>query len=888
MGRGLPLGRWAGWAALCLGIAGSAPAWAAAPSAEVRSRPLSDAERAAVSLAVEYLSGGAAAWWDDLAADAPLREAGREAALAEIEVRAGPPQGARWELQTAPAATAESTVLFHLEFPSGVDDFLELALVREAEGFKIRSLRVAAEPSSQGGAAAVSKGPPVAAAGDAAPPSWQVWGAGAVALLCALGSLFLRRRRGLAFALAGAAGVLLAATGFLASGRTIPGLGGGARAGEAAAAEEAGLRSLLPLRRALTQAEGEVPAVPAAERGPSAPVARIWQAQHRLALGDLPAAEKLLTGLPGPSARPAAELIRARLHLVRLAEVETGVSYQRALAAAGPWEALLREAATAFSLLGFDRHAGEYLDELVALGARGAEAYYGNCERAVIDDRLLEARNLFLAGWKLEPLPRAELLDWPALAYLLADPALREKVRLEAIEEPVEACTEASRGILALPAGAVARTVGEGLLLEVGGAELDVPGGCSLAPAGTRAVDAAAVQRGREAQALARLPELSAAANRAGALAQPGVRQKAEEAAEALSRRGRWEDLVALTEGLSRPDAVLPSDLTRLRAIALSRLERKAAARDLLIRLSKRNRDEGRADPAALYLLADLLAREGSYDPAMKLVAKANSLLPFEVGAERLRQLQMEKRLVEDAKSRTSPHFTVSYPSDREPEFAAKALSVLEAERKRLSRWIPLPAGGPRVGVDLLPFGDFEVGWSQGGEVIGLFDGRIRLPLGSVRRWPPVVVSVLTHELAHAMIAQKTGGRAPHWFQEGLAQHVEMKESEINSIEGYKVKGTLLAFPLIDPVLSGFSSPAWVSVAYDEARWAVRYIEMRWGVGGIHRLLDAFRAGQTTEEALRSALGVTPAEFDRGLWAWCLREAPTSWEGQVVRYDVEN
>src|SRR3954451_8758989 len=79
------------------------PALAAAPAPEAP-RPLSEAERQAVALAADYLDRGPAAWWDRLSRDAPLRRLGREAALAEIEVRAGSPAGAEWELETAPEA----------------------------------------------------------------------------------------------------------------------------------------------------------------------------------------------------------------------------------------------------------------------------------------------------------------------------------------------------------------------------------------------------------------------------------------------------------------------------------------------------------------------------------------------------------------------------------------------------------------------------------------------------------------------------------------------------------------------------------------------------------------------------------------------------------------
>src|SRR5436305_1029806 len=94
-------------------------------------RPLSEAERQAAVLAAEYLDRGAAAWWDRLASGSPLRRLGREAALAEIEVRAGSPAGAEWELEAAPEEISRQGAVFTVGFPSGIDDTLVLGLVQE-------------------------------------------------------------------------------------------------------------------------------------------------------------------------------------------------------------------------------------------------------------------------------------------------------------------------------------------------------------------------------------------------------------------------------------------------------------------------------------------------------------------------------------------------------------------------------------------------------------------------------------------------------------------------------------------------------------------------------------------------------------------------------------
>ncbi|HEV3457897.1 MAG TPA: hypothetical protein VHG32_15140 [Thermoanaerobaculia bacterium] len=718
----------------------------------------------------------------------------------------------------------------------------------------------------------------------------------------------------------GAGGVVLlalavvAGAGLFRGGAPAPGAGGDAAGAVAASgsapaggrAEHVQLRVLLPLRRALTvpstpagnapapvdaaQADSSLDALAAAAGNDAgaAEVALLWRAQHRIDRGDAAGAETMLRGLP-PQRYPSqlAELLRARQALLRLQPVETGLAYERALAAGVAHEGVLIEAVQALYILGFEDTAKRYLHELAAIGGRNAETYYDLADLALIDDQNVEAHRDFRIAWRLQPIARAELLSQSLSAFMLQDRDLRHMMSLGTFAEPMGACEAISRRAISPPPGFRARLLGEELRLTAGTSEVRASGACDLAPAGTAQDGANVWQEEREAAALARIPELRRVAGAPGALAQPVLRRQIEEAAMALGERQRWTELIEITEGLAQPTAILPVRLTRLRAAALARNGRKAEARQLLVRLALGDKASKRADPGALYQLADLLEQSGEFDLAIKLVTKANSELPSPPGGERILQLTLEKRLASSMEQLKSPHFIVSYPLSRGPAFGKEAMRILEAERERLQKWIPLPASGAApIEVRLLPFQDFELGFSQGGDVLGLYDGVVRVPLGSLRRYIPFAVALMTHELAHAMIAQRTGDRAPHWFHEGLAQHVEMQiEGRANPIADYRATDRLLAFPLIEPALQSFSSAVWVSAAYDEALWTMNYIEARYGVGGIHRLMDGFRAGQTTNQALGAAFGAPVARFDQDVWAWCTSQAPRAWRADVVRYD---
>jgi hypothetical protein len=878
----------------------AAPGFLRAASAAGAAGPhrLSEAERQAVQLAAEYLEKGPAAWWDHLSSASPLRRLGLDAALAEIEVRAGSPAGAEWELEAAPEEISRQGGVFTLGFPSGVDDTLVLALVQEGGAWKIDSLRVSAEP-----VAATAKGgvpdpvgkaaetplrlPPGLARILALLPVWLLAVIGVAGILLLAAAWAERAQRGLA-AVLGLAGSVIVATALGATllPRLVPSLLAASAPGAPAGETRAELRSLLALRRSLTQPEGRVPAVAPPETrgsGVAGQVARLWWAQHLLGSMDLRGVDELLKAFPSPGDFPLAELLRARASFLRLEEVPTAVAYQRAGEVGVAHEGLLAESAQAFLLLGFDGHAKGFLHQLRDLGARQAAAWYTFAQVTLLDDKLVDAVSLFRIGWRLQPSPRAEILGKPLLAALLEDLEIRKLLRLGATDEPAVACAEISQRAIPLPAGFEARVLGETLRLAHGEAELRVPGGCDLAPAGTASDRAGAWDEARAAKLLDSLPALLKTARTAGSLAQPALRKRTEDTVNALAGHERWADLLALTDSLAGDPSSLPPDLVRLRAEALRRAGRQGEARDLLIRMAKGNTTQRRTDPETLFQLANLFARQEDFDSAMKLVAKAQSQLPFESGGDHIRQLLMEKRLAASSEVYKSPHFAIRYPPGRGEKFAQEAARILEAERVRLQAWIPVDS--PKViEVHLLPFEDFRMGYSPGLDVLGLFDGKVRVPLGDVRRFNPFVVSILTHELAHALITEKTGDRAPRWFQEGLAQHVEMVQEGVNPVGGYRDKENLLSFPLLEPAI-GSLSPALVAIGYDESRWTVHYVEHRYGQAGIHRLLDAYRAGKGTDQAISAAFGVTPAQFDQDLWRWAVNEAPDLWQVDLVHYE---
>ena len=865
-------------------------------------RELSEAERAAVGLAADYLQRGSEAWWERLSAHAPLRLLGREAALAEIGVRAGPADGASWQLLTPGPKLGPQTAAFGVELASGLDETLVLHLVDEG-GWKIESLRISAEPAAAPPKAATRPAPAArhavprhaaAPASSSGPPAWLPLAL--LGLAGAAGAFLLARagRRRLAL-IAGAATVAVgAAVGlwiWLAA-ASAPAMRA-ARSVSPPAVEVGFLRlgPLGPLRWALAEGKDREEI----ERRLAAPVSdpalrevrTLWRAQYLLLESNLKATGDALAGLPSPARAPLADLLRARLAFRRLQREQTQSFYDAAIEGGLDIDALHLESALGKELTDQDDLADAELTQLTQTGSRLSEPWYTAARRAAIEDRTSEAEDLLVRAWHLEPAARAELFDDPVAAFLLTRPKLFPEFHLGDPEEP-RLPPEGPRRPLPLPAGAQAATCGQALRLTVGGGELLVPGGATLAPEGTPVEDATAWGRHAEEKALAALPTLKSPGNGAapGETLQPRRLRLAELAGRALAEQNRWNDLLALTGPLVADIERAPASLVRLRAQALRQLERRDEARQLLIHLAKNDFASRRPTAGTLFALSELYAAAGEYDTAIKLSEKADRQLPTPRGERRRKQLALDRDLAASYAVYKSDHFEVRYPKATGDRYARGVAEVLEKERRRLERWIP-GSGDKPVEVCIFPLRDFYENFGGDLGVIGLFDGKVRVPFAEIRSLHPKLVAILSHELAHAMIAAATHDQAPHWFQEGLAQHIEMGMGRLNPLPDLVRTGRALSFPTIDPILRGFAEPQLVDLAYGEAAWMINFIETRYGVEGIHRLIAAYAAGKTDEQALQALGGATPAAFDRAFWQWGAKEAPQTHIVEVEHYELE-
>jgi len=114
----------------------------------------------------------------------------------------------------------------------------------------------------------------------------------------------------------------------------------------------------------------------------------------------------------------------------------------------------------------------------------------------------------------------------------------------------------------------------------------------------------------------------------------------------------------------------------------------------------------------------------------------------------------------------------------------------------------------------------------------------------------------MAHELTHLAVDLRTGGNAPRWLQEGLAQWEE------NRLTGFRLPppddDTWYS---LDDLTNRFDSLTDQRAAYYQSLAAVTYMYGRFGPQAVDVLLSRLGAGEAIGPALAGAFGEGPADF---------------------------
>jgi tetratricopeptide (TPR) repeat protein len=264
----------------------------------------------------------------------------------------------------------------------------------------------------------------------------------------------------------------------------------------------------------------------------------------------------------------------------------------------------------------------------------------------------------------------------------------------------------------------------------------------------------------------------------------------------------------------------------------------------------------GESDLEVRLLLARLYDQRDEADQAVRHLQAVLEQAPEHAGARRLLEKVERER---DAEARfervTTVHFVVKSRRARDREVTQAVQRALEAAWTRIGAQLNYyPA--ERLTVVLYDTSQFRNVTRVHDWVTGLFDGKIRLPVGGTLPPPAILDRLVTHEYAHAAIHDLSRGRAPRWLQEGLAQALEGASAD----PFLRVPGSLTLAGL--EALVTDADPVRARAGYDIALWVTEDLLRRGGLPSMRTLLERLGAGEPLTGAVTHVYGVRLAELE--------------------------
>lgn len=179
--------------------------------------------------------------------------------------------------------------------------------------------------------------------------------------------------------------------------------------------------------------------------------------------------------------------------------------------------------------------------------------------------------------------------------------------------------------------------------------------------------------------------------------------------------------------------------------------------------------------PGLHALLGDVYTSQERTEEALQEWKKSYELKPDPILKEKIDKLSRERSIDGAYRQSDAAHFTLKYDGERGgADLGGEILDYLESQFRTLEVKFDHYPLQPIV-VIVYPQKQFYEATQAGADVGGLYDGKIRVPIGGLKQINAGARRVLLHELAHAFIAGKSKGTAPRWLHEGLAQWIEGK-----------------------------------------------------------------------------------------------------------------
>jgi tetratricopeptide (TPR) repeat protein len=334
------------------------------------------------------------------------------------------------------------------------------------------------------------------------------------------------------------------------------------------------------------------------------------------------------------------------------------------------------------------------------------------------------------------------------------------------------------------------------------------------------------------------------------------------EIANGYSRAGRWSDAISL---LNTAVSLQPQSTTLRSNLGMALFNDNR--RDEALREFEGVAADAPDNALAKKMVGMLLYWKGQMKEALGALEEAAKLNPGDREIkETLEKIKKEYSVEKEFDVDKHLHFTVSFDGRKDYRIGTAVISALdEAWSKVGSDFNFYP--DERVAVVIYQNKQFQDLLNKSENVGGLYDGKIRVPVGgmdSERDWEQLR-TVLLHEYAHVVVHFLTHNKCPLWLNEGIAEYEseQWDEGKTRRIKGALERGGFIPLGDLSAALKKTSDHKRVTLAYIEAFSIARFIVERYGVYSLRRILDAIDGGDGINEALVKALGVDQQRLEK-------------------------
>jgi tetratricopeptide (TPR) repeat protein len=251
-----------------------------------------------------------------------------------------------------------------------------------------------------------------------------------------------------------------------------------------------------------------------------------------------------------------------------------------------------------------------------------------------------------------------------------------------------------------------------------------------------------------------------------------------------------------------------------------------------------------------------------SWEKALELDRERKDIA--ELAAKGRKELAVEGSMGKEFSSR----FVVSYDEGDRSDLADKVLDHLETAYNRVGAdFSHFPTA--RIPVLIYTRKDYRTLTNSPDWSGGLYDGKIRLPIGGTTELNAILKATLYHEYTHVVIQDITNGHTPTWLNEGLAELQGRREFAHPLIDLELAVKNRSVLPL-SSIQKGFGklSAKDAALAYQQSYSMAKYLVSTYGWHKAKDILMLLGSGKAASTAFAEALADLSVDYQSFYQEW--------------------